>query len=121
MENSLVQILNKPTIAQSVSTGTEILQSFKAASGFNYQVGLREAAGLYILEGFAEGTGCSFLNKIVVILGENKEMIADIVLPKGTHYSREVAMNIVKEKLCRYFLDACRKENLNFSREEIEQ
>ena len=58
MEHTLVNTA-KP-IGKSVTTGTTLLQSFHAASGFNYQIGMRKAAGLTIVEGFAEGTGCSY-------------------------------------------------------------
>ena len=119
MEHTLVNTA-KP-IGKSVTTGTTLLQSFHATSGFNYQIGMRKASGLTIVEGFAEGTGCSFLNKIVVLYGEKQQVIADIVLPQGTYYSRETAMESIKDELCKYFFQACLKEQLDFSKEDVEK
>ena len=112
--------LCKP-IGKSVTTGTSILQAYKAASGFNYQLGVREAAGLYIFESFAEGTGCSYLDKIQVFWGEEKCLIAEIDMPSGTRYTREQAMNSIKHKLCDFFYETCSMEKVQYSREEVEE
>lgn len=107
-------------IGESVTTGTTLIQTYMAASGFNYQVGVREASGLYIFESFAEGVGCSYLNKILVFFGDDKRLIAEIDVPKGTRYSRETAMSTVKNKLCDFFYETCSMMDMKFSREEVE-
>lgn len=108
-------------IGKSVTTGTNVLQSYKAPSGFNYQVGLREASGLYIFESFAEGVGCSYLDKIMVFFGEEKRLIAEIEVPRGTRYTREQALASVKQKLCDFFYETCSIMDVKFSREEVEE
>ena len=115
MENSLVNILKSQPIGKSYSTGLTLYQSYKATSGFDYQIGMREASGLYIFEGFAEGTGCAYLNKILVFFGQDKQLIADINLPQGTFYNRETAKEAIKQVLCKYFYDACQRENMSFT------
>ena len=60
MEHTLVNTA-KP-IGKSVTTGTTLLQSFHATSGFNYQIGMRKAAGLTIVEVFASGPFCKHFN-----------------------------------------------------------
>ena len=121
MEKSLVNILKSQPIGKSYSTGLTLYQSYKAASGFDYQIGMREASGLYIFEGFAEGIGCAYLNKILVFFGNDKQLIADINLPQGTFYSRETAKEVIRQELCKYFYDACQKEDMPFTRNEVEQ
>ena len=121
MEN-LPAILSvcKP-IGKSVTTGTSLLQAYKAPSGFTYQLGLREASGLYIFESFAEGVGCSYLDKIMVFFGEEKRLIAEIDVPRGTRYTREQALASVKQKLCDFFYETCSMMDVKFSRTEVEE
>lgn len=121
MENSLVNILKNQPIGKSYSTGLTLYQSYKASSGFDYQIGMREASGLYIFEGFAEGISCAYLNKILVFFGNDKQLIADINFPQGTFYSRKTAKEGIKQELCKYFYEACIKEGEDFSKEEIDR
>ena len=121
MEN-LPAILSvcKP-IGKSVTTGTTLLQAYKAPSGFTYQTGLREASGLYIFESFAEGVGCSYLDKIMVFFGDEKRLIAEVDVPRGTRYTREQALAFVKQKLCDFFYETCSMMDVKFSRTEVEE
>lgn len=121
MENTIAQVFKCSPIGKSYSTGTTLLQSYKALSGIEYQIGVREISGLYIVEGFAEGTGCAFLNKILVFYGDKKELIADISFPQSTYYSRETAMDATKNELCKYLYEACIKEGEEISKEEIDR
>jgi hypothetical protein len=121
MEN-LPAILSvcKP-IGKSVTTRTTLLQAYKAPSGFTYQLGLREASGLYIFESFAEGVGCSYLDKIMVFFGDEKRLIAEVDVPRGTRYTREQALASVKQKLCDFFYETCSMMDVKFSRAEVEE
>ena len=52
MDSAMANIVNAMPLGKSVSTGTMVLQSYHATSGFHYQIGIREMSGLYIMEGF---------------------------------------------------------------------
>ena len=121
MENLPTSLSVCKPIGKSVTTGTSLLQAYKAPSGFTYQIGLREASGLYIFESFAEGVGCSYLDKIMVFFGEEKRLIAEIDVPRGTRYTREQALASVKQKLCDFFYETCSMMDVKFSRTEVEE
>lgn len=91
--------LSKP-IVTSLATGTIVLQSYRAMSGFNYQIGVRDTHGLLILERFAEGTACTFLCGIQVLDKETGKEIFSIPLERSTHYSRQLVMELVQQYLC---------------------
>lgn len=121
MENLPTEFSLCKPLGKSVTTGTTVLQAYKAPSGFNYQVGLRQASGLYIFESFAEGVGCSYLDKIMVFFGEEKRLIAEINIPRGTRYTRKLALDSIKKKLCDFFCETCSIRDVKFSQEEVEE
>ena len=119
MENVLTRIIGNQPIGQSANTGMAIYQSFVAGSGFNYQVGIRQADELYIVECFAEGVACLFLSRIIVLWGKNKQLIADIQVPYGTHYTREKAKELTKNELCKFVYQGCVNDGIPCNREDI--
>lgn len=107
MVNQLIQT-NATTapVSISASTGLSVVQSFLAKSGFNYQVGIRDMPELLIIEGIAEGTACTFLCGIQVRDKESGQEICNILVPKNTHYSRELVVSLLLEHLSNKLADA---------------
>lgn len=106
MENKL-SIFNRENSITNPSTGLTVNEkdTFLARSGFRYLSGVRQIGDLNIVENIANGVAVTFLNGIQVF---NKEgvLIAEKKAPKGTHYEREVARQLAKEKLLEILIDA---------------
>ena len=111
--------LSKP-IGKSLTTGTLVLQSYMATSGFNYQVGVREVCGLLIFEGFAEGTACTYLCGIQVIDKETGKEICTIPVGRNMHYNRQMVMELVHEHLCNAIEESAMKEGKAANRMDVE-
>lgn len=113
MENKL-SIFNKETSITNHSTGLSVNpnDSFLAKSGFRYISGVRQIGDLNVIENVANGTAVTFLNGVQIY---NKEgvLIAEKKAPMGTHYEREVARQLAKEKLLEILQDA-NKNNPEF-------
>jgi len=116
MENSLSIIENnsKP-IGKSDTTGLNIYNSFKASSGFNYMVGMREINDLLIIEQVAEGTAITYLSGILLYHKPNKQLIKEIKVKKGVRYSRQVVVNLVSKSLLEFLIHASKVEKANLN------
>lgn len=123
MNNSIATInsINSlQPVGVNYNTGMNIYQSYQAASGFNYQVGVREVEGLLIIEGFADGTACTFLSGIQVRDKETGKELCNIPVEKNTKYSRQLVMELVHQHLCNTIVDAAEKEGKSINRNDVE-
>lgn len=118
-ESNTNYYLSKP-IGKSLTTGTVVLQSYMATSGFNYQVGVREVCGLLILEGFAEGTACTYLCGIQVIDKETDQEICTIPVERNMHYNRQMVMELVHAHLCDAIEESALKAGKATDRTDVE-
>ena len=123
MNNSIATInsINSlQPVGVNYNTGMNIYQSYQAASGFNYQVGVREVEGLLIIEGFADGTACTFLSGIQVRDKETGKELCNISVERNTRYSRQLVVELVHQHLCNAIVDSVAKEGGVVQRNEVE-
>jgi hypothetical protein len=111
--NNKLSISNQNAITNP-STGLTVNpnDSFVAKSGFKYLSGVRKIGDLNIVENIANGTGVTFLNGIQIYNNEGV-LIAEKKAPHGTHYEREVARQLAKQRLLG-ILEEANKNNPDF-------
>jgi hypothetical protein len=119
MGNSLA-IITTP-VGVSETTGLTVYKSFTANSGFNYMVGVREVQDLLIVEQIAEGTGCTYLCGIIIYHKENRELLKEITLPNGVHYTRTKVVGMVQKSIIELLEETCKKDKIDFDREHAQR
>lgn len=124
MANELAVINNfqnmKP-VGTSANTGLTLYQSVQLKpNGFVYGVGVRDSHGLLIVEGIAEGTACTFLCGVQVRDKETGEEICTIPVAQGTHYSRQLVMELVHLHLCQAVEESAARDGRAVDQDLIE-
>ncbi|MBO6075190.1 MAG: hypothetical protein J6P74_08685 [Paludibacteraceae bacterium] len=114
--------LGQKPVGLSASTGLTLYQSIqRKTNDFIYSVGMREALGLHIVEAIAEGVGCTLLCGIQVREKETSKEICSIPVERGTRYSRQVVVNLVKQHLCKTIEEAAIQDGLAMDKADVER
>ena len=114
-EFGLVKKENTGLTITSSGTGITVIDSYEAASGFNYSIGVREFGDLIIVEEVGQGTAVSYLNGIRVF-NKQKELVIDVKVKDNTHYSRETVRRLVRDELIKMLSKAALKEGKSFDK-----
>ena len=118
--NGIIKVEKGQVLKIDHNTGLMIAKSYRADSGFEYALGMREFGNLRIMEEVGQGTAVTYLNGVKVFDGKG-ELIIDEKLGKSTYYSRETVRQVVLEAILNMLENAATKTGKNYDRDKTKE